>query len=670
MALDCPTKLYYASHPDKYHNQSVEDDFLQALAEGGFQVGALAKIYCGVTHDLSELKSYDESLEATNNLLQKHDSVVIAEAAFGWNNCFVRVDVLEKSGNTLHLIEVKAKSFDERTDSFTKKNGGVASDVLPYVYDVAFQKYVVEQAMPGYKVKASLMMADKSKQADIDHLNQLFAIRKDKDGRSVIEVAEDAAMRLQESQTQVLSAFDVDALCERIIVGETPEQEKLMGMPFKDFVKMTSEAHAKKERLPAVLSSKCFGCEFRRGETTLCDGHDECMRREGGFREEDFARPQMSELWGGGRIPKRKFMEQGVYFLDEISEEMYSIRHDGNRYPYGLDAHERTWLQIALATQNEEVKALFGKDLQGNTYLDVDGLRAEMDTWKYPLHMIDFETTAVALPMYKGLRPYEQVAFQYSHHIIERQADGSYTIRHAGQYLNEDVHSFPNYEMVRHLRDELTKDQGTIFRYANHENSILRAIYDQLAQSNELDKEELMQFIDTITHDSDTEHEGERDMVDLLEVVKRYYYQYDEMHGSNSIKTVLPAVLNSSKFLQDKYAEAIYGKDIPSKNIAACDAISWIKLTPEGRVENPYKLLPPVGELIGEDAIDKIVDDDEDMTVANGGAALTAYSKLMFCKDRGWNDALRMALLRYCELDTMAMVFIWEYFHHETSGLK
>lgn len=645
----------------------MEDDFLLSLAEGGFQVGALAKIYRGVTHDLSDLKGYDDPIMATNSLLREHNDVVIAEAAFRWENCFVRVDILEKQGNTLHLIEVKAKSFNDQTDSFTNKKGAVASHILPYVYDVAFQKYVVEQAMPDYKVKASLMMADKSQQADIDHLNQLFAISRDDDGRCVIEVAEDAATRLQESQTQVLKAFDVDELCERIIAGETPEQEKQMGMPFKKFVQMTSEAFAQHNRLPAQLSSKCFKCEFRRKETDLQDGHDECMRHEGRFREEDFARPQMGELWGGGRIPRGKYMEQGMYFLDEISEEMYSFHHANPRHPNGLDTHERTWLQIALATKNESIIARFGSELQGNTYLDVDGLSAEMDTWQFPLHMIDFETTAVALPMYQGLRPYEQVAFQYSHHIIDKQPNGRYTIRHAGQYLNEDVKQFPNFEFVRHLRDELTQDQGTIFRYANHENSILRAIYDQLAQSVEPDKEELMRFIDTITHDSDAGHVGERDMVDLLEVVKRYYYQYDEMHGSNSIKTVLPAVLNSSQYLQDKYAQAIYGKEIASLNIAAENAISWIQLTLEGRVENPYHLLPSVGKLIGEDAVDTIADDDEDMTVANGGAALTAYSKLMFCHDNEWNDALRTALLRYCELDTMAMVFIWEYFNHEVN---
>ena len=43
-ALTCPTKLFYMADTD-YANQSVEDTFLAALAEGGFQVGELAKQY-------------------------------------------------------------------------------------------------------------------------------------------------------------------------------------------------------------------------------------------------------------------------------------------------------------------------------------------------------------------------------------------------------------------------------------------------------------------------------------------------------------------------------------------------------------------------------------------------------------------------------------------------
>ena len=64
--------------------------------------------------------------------------------------------------------------------------------------------------------------------------------------------------------------------------------------------------------------------------------------------------------------------------------------------------------------------------------IDVEDLKAEMSTWKYPLHFIDFETSAVAIPFHKGMRPYEGIAFQYSHHIVYE--DG--TIEHKGEYLN------------------------------------------------------------------------------------------------------------------------------------------------------------------------------------------------------------------------------------------
>lgn len=234
--------------------------------------------------------------------------------------------------------------------------------------------------------------------------------------------------------------------------------------------------------------------------------------------------------------------------------------------------------------------APFRSNLHDGIYVDVPGLKAEMKNWHFPLHMIDFETTSVALPMNKGMYPYEQVAFQFSHHII--RADGS--IEHVGQILNTEKHKFPNFEFLRELKRQLEGDNGTIFRYATHENTILRDIREQLENSDQADKRELMHFIDSITNHKEGREKlsGPRDMVDLLENVKKYYY-HPGMKGSNSIKVVLPAILNSSKAIQKKYSQPIYGSLIPSKN---------------------------------------------------------------FGKDNA------KALLRYCELDTMSMVFIWEYF--------
>src|SRR5699024_6664692 len=44
VAMECPTKLFYTGKKE-YVNNSLEDPFLEALAEGGFQVGELATAY-------------------------------------------------------------------------------------------------------------------------------------------------------------------------------------------------------------------------------------------------------------------------------------------------------------------------------------------------------------------------------------------------------------------------------------------------------------------------------------------------------------------------------------------------------------------------------------------------------------------------------------------------
>jgi hypothetical protein len=67
------------------------------------------------------------------------------------------------------------------------------------------------------------------------------------------------------------------------------------------------------------------------------------------------------------------------------------------------------------------------------------------------------------------------------------------------------------------------------------------------------DKQELLEFIKTITHKSSSEKfysleeietwKGDRDMIDLWDLLKKYYYN-PLTNGSNSIKQVLPSILN------------------------------------------------------------------------------------------------------------------------------
>ena len=665
-ALQCPASAYYYRNPQLYANQQLDDEFLESLAEGGFQVGEAAKVYYGIPEERTiEALGYEESLVRTQELFSA-PRAKIAEAAFRYGNCFIRADILVKEGNQIQLIEVKAKSWSPEEDSFWGKRdpNAVNGAILPYVYDVAFQKWVVTHALMEqypddvFTVQAFLMMADKTKSAPIDGINQMFRIV-EKNGRKSAKRSPDA-FKLAGTDPVVV-AFDVDDVCDRIITGQTSEQESLFGgLSFEGFVRKMADAYCGNERVWANIASKCFQCPFTKVEgdaVELKDGFRECWIHALGWEERDFQRPMVSDLNG----PKASYLKRKEYHLDDIVPEPGRRIDDS----LGLEPKDRNLLIAGLLTHRDVITDLYGQNLHGDTYLNVNYLREQMDSWVYPLHMIDFETSAVALPFYKGRRPYESVAFQFSHHIIRKTADGGYSIEHAGQFINVEKGKFPNFEFVRALKANLDQDGGSIFRYSPHENTILNHIADQLSFSEEPDKDELIAFITSITHLTGYKTGGPRDMIDLLEIVKRGFY-HPSMKGSNSIKVVLPAVLNTSKFIQEKYSKPIYGSEIRSLNIPASDPVAWIAFSEDGKtVINPYKQLPPISQYLGmsEEEAEEI-GSSTNSTISNGGAALTAYSELQFSDDVQ-SDALAKALLRYCELDTMAMVFIWEYFYHE-----
>ena len=162
LALECPNKLYY-TRKEEYANAKKEDAFLEALAQGGFQVEELARLEYpqGVLIEGND-GDYDWLVSETDKLLQR-ENVVIFEAAFKHENLFIRTDILVKRGNDVQLIEVKAKSFDPEDEYiFIGKRGGMVSGWKPYLFDVAFQRYVMQKCRPQWKISSCLMMAASS----------------------------------------------------------------------------------------------------------------------------------------------------------------------------------------------------------------------------------------------------------------------------------------------------------------------------------------------------------------------------------------------------------------------------------------------------------------------------------------------------------------------------
>ena len=168
-----------------------------------------------------------------------------------------------------------------------------------------------------------------------------------------------------------------------------------------------------------------------------------------------------------------------------------------------------------------------------------------------------------------------------------------------------------------------------------------------------------MIFLKSITNSTKNSVEqwsGERTMIDLNKVIKDYYYN-PYTKGSNSIKAVLPAALNSSPFLQAKYGMPLHDINVSSKNFD--ENHIWLRLE-NNEVINPYKMLPPLFEEWNELELEDTISEVE--TISDGGAALTAYAKLQYQDMTAIERTeITTGLLKYCELDTLAMVMIYEH---------
>ena len=110
LATQCPTKLFYTGKPKVYPSSSSEDTFLAMLADGGYQVGELAKTCYADGIEVHELEH--AIAESKTDELLKREKVTIFEAAIRFGDLFIRIDILNKDGNNFELIEVKAKSYD------------------------------------------------------------------------------------------------------------------------------------------------------------------------------------------------------------------------------------------------------------------------------------------------------------------------------------------------------------------------------------------------------------------------------------------------------------------------------------------------------------------------------------------------------------------------------
>lgn len=184
-------------------------------------------------------------------------------------------------------------------------------------------------------------------------------------------------------------------------------------------------------------------------------------------------------------------------------------------------------------------------------YFDHEGAAADLANHPGEARFLDFETISLAVPIWVGTRPYQQIPFQFSIH--HRDSDGAVHHRDFLDLTGND----PRKAMAEALIDDCG-DKGPVFAYnATFERRVIREIARDFPE-----------------HADALEGINQR-IVDLLPIARNRYY-HPSQHGSWSLKAVLPAIcpdlsygdleeVQDGNLAQQAYQEAIHPETSESR---------------------------------------------------------------------------------------------------------
>jgi hypothetical protein len=206
---------------------------------------------------------------------------------------------------------------------------------------------------------------------------------------------------------------------------------------------------------------------------------------------------------------------------------------------------------VAL-TPSQEIQRVC--HLTKKRFINKSAIKGFLDQLELPIYFLDFETVNPAIPFYDQSRPYQNIPFQFSLHILsewDRKPCHHGFLAHG----TED----PRPELLKKLRD-LLGDQGSIVSYnMNFELARLRECVETFPDYRSWFKKIEKRFLDLI-------------------VPFRSFDYYDPMQmGRTSIKNVFPALTGGSYegmeiseggMASIEFARVTFGKEISKKDKA------------------------------------------------------------------------------------------------------
>lgn len=660
-ALDCPLKLRHAL--EGCPRSTDENDFVQMLAEGGYYFEAYVRAHLpGI--DFSERKGPRESLsQQALELIAKGDCV-LHEATFVHEALSARCDTIRVAGDTVTVLEIKSRSSRSRgengedTDNpmpiVSAKTGKVAAEWLPYVADLAFQVHVVRHALEAAgirkTVRAGFILPDKSKVAGPEdvfskfrHEERVDAEAKALEPKSVWGRPAITYLGKPDPKTCLFMETPADDAVSLLEAGFTAGGADTLKASINDRIAHLEASMKGIQPWPEPpIGAACKNCEYWVDTAKTPSG-----KTSGA-----------AWCWKGRKLHEPNNLMTLYYFSSVAGTKANRDR---------IDALLRSKADALPSVTEfpEELLSDKGRGIQhrrqieavrtGKTFVSPE-LRADPDAVlrskaeHYPLFFFDYEGIRTLIPLSQGRRPYAQTAFQWSCHVIDRPGA---TIRHE-EFLDFD-NDDPTQGCLQSLR-RVIGDKGTVYHWANYEVTVTREITLELKSRNPTDKavQDLVAWSERtfgVKEDKSNPDapKASARIVDLLKVAQEHYY-HPEMNGRFSIKTVLPVIW------KDPEAKKLFPKyERMEDGTPAADPYDTLLLNTKRRPELAH--LPA----------------DRFSELRNGTEAMMTYMKCRFGQESS-DPALKAiyngAILEYCELDTAAMVMIWNHWRNFSNHTK
>jgi hypothetical protein len=156
--------------------------------------------------------------------------------------------------------------------------------------------------------------------------------------------------------------------------------------------------------------------------------------------------------------------------------------------------------------------------------IDQEAIATSLTNLQYPLHFFDFETHNPAIPRFNGLKPYEQFPFQYSCHVLPKDAvlQEDDNLEHY-EYLHTDE-SDPRASLVADLVTAIGRVGSVIVYHKSFESNLLR----RLAQDFPRYRQQLESIANRLWDQED---------------IFKKHYKHPAFLGKTSIKKVLPILV-------------------------------------------------------------------------------------------------------------------------------